>query len=48
MQKTPLIKEVGRLMFKGYQWRPGRVAIIWSTICADVILVSGIVYLIFF
>ncbi len=39
MQKNPLIKEVGRLMFKGY--------VAWS-ICADVILVSGIVYLIFF
>lgn len=39
MQKDLLMKEVGRLMFKGY--------VAWS-ICADIILVSGIVYLIFF
>ena len=37
--KNPLVQKIAKWMFKGY--------IAWS-ICADVIVISGIVYLIFF
>ena len=37
--KNPLVQKIAKWMFKGY--------IAWS-ICADVIVVSGIIYLIFF
>jgi len=37
--KTPLVREVSKWMFRGYM--------VWS-VCADIALLGGIVYLIFF
>lgn len=39
MTKNPLVRSVGKLAFKVY--------IVWS-VCADIALLSGIIYLIFF
>jgi hypothetical protein len=37
--KNPIVQEVSKWMFRGY--------IVWS-ICADIALLSGIIWLIFF
>jgi hypothetical protein len=37
--KNPLVREVSKWMFKAY--------ILWS-ICADIALLAGIIYLVFF
>ena len=39
MLKTPLVREAGRWMLKAYM--------VWS-ICADLFLIGGIIYLVFF
>jgi hypothetical protein len=37
--KTPLVRELSKWMFKAY--------IVWS-ICADIALLGGLIYLVFF